>query len=309
MRDGRPWPRISIVTPVRNGAESVEETIRSVLLQGYPDLEYYVVDGASTDGTLDIVKEYAPWLSGWASESDSGMSEAINKGWRRATGEIIAWLNADDTYRSGTLSDVACVFGANPKATLVYGQVSKSSGCGPAILVGEPYNLLECLKNALLARISQPGTFYSRLAVTRVGWLDESLHDSMDRDLLQRLAAIGQVVFVPKTWACFRIRAGQLSDQHERDPSFVLYREYLSALHGLYAIPGLSDEVRRLRRRAEAAWRMRIAKSARQRGFYTEALWNLALASTYPAIFAEPQWRSVFLDAVLGQRGRRMLGL
>jgi len=89
MPDGRPWPRISIVTPSYNQAEFIEETIRSVLLQGYPDIEYIIIDGGSTDGSVKIIKKYEPWLTYWVSEPDRGQSHAINKGMKRATGEIL----------------------------------------------------------------------------------------------------------------------------------------------------------------------------------------------------------------------------
>ena len=85
MHDGQPWPRVSIVTPSYNQAEYIEETIRPVLLQGYPDLEYIVIDGGSTDGSVEIIRTYAPWLTYWVSEPDRGQTYAINKGWMRAT--------------------------------------------------------------------------------------------------------------------------------------------------------------------------------------------------------------------------------
>jgi len=90
LPDGRPWPKISIVTPSYNQGQFIEETIRSVLLQGYPNLEYLIIDGGSTDGSVEIIRKYEPWLAYWVSERDGGQSEAINKGFRRATGEIVA---------------------------------------------------------------------------------------------------------------------------------------------------------------------------------------------------------------------------
>lgn len=101
-----PWPRISIVTPSYNQAEYLEETLRSVLLQHYPNLEYIVIDGGSTDGSVALLERYAPWLTYWVSEPDRGQSHAINKGLARATGEIRAYLNSDDTYTPGALLEV-----------------------------------------------------------------------------------------------------------------------------------------------------------------------------------------------------------
>ena len=110
MSDGHPWPRISIVTPSYNQGQFIEETIRSVLQQGYPNLEYIIIDGGSTDNSVEIIKKYEEYLTYWVSEPDDGQYDAINKGFSRATGEIMAWLNSDDMYVPWTFKTVAEIF-------------------------------------------------------------------------------------------------------------------------------------------------------------------------------------------------------
>ena len=107
---GSPWPRISIVTPSYNQGQFIEETIRSVLLQGYPDLEYIIIDGGSTDGTVDVIKTYEQWLTYWISEKDRGQSHAINKGFTKTSGQIGAYLNSDDFYLPGAVAYSAASF-------------------------------------------------------------------------------------------------------------------------------------------------------------------------------------------------------
>lgn len=114
QHDGQAWPRVSIVTPSFNQGRYIEETIRSVLLQGYPDLEYVVMDGGSTDESLEVIERYAPWLAHWESAPDRGQAHAINKGLDRASGAIHAYLNSDDYYLPGALNSVGASFARSP---------------------------------------------------------------------------------------------------------------------------------------------------------------------------------------------------
>ena len=119
--DGRPWPRVSVVTPSYNQGHFIEETIRSVLLQGYPDLEYVIIDGGSTDSSQEIIRRYERWLVYWVSEPDHGQTRAINKGWTRATGDILAYINTDDCYLNGAIATAAQEFCTKPNIGMAYG--------------------------------------------------------------------------------------------------------------------------------------------------------------------------------------------
>jgi len=121
MPNGRPWPKVSIVTPNYNYGRFIEEAIRSVLLQGYPNLEYIIIDGGSTDNSLEIIKKYEPWLAYWVSEPDRGQAHAINKGFKKSTGDILAWLNSDDVYAPDAIYKMAKFLAENQNIDIVYG--------------------------------------------------------------------------------------------------------------------------------------------------------------------------------------------
>ena len=118
------WPRITLITAVFNSRKYIEQTIQSVLAQGYPNLEYVVIDGGSTDGTAEIVRSYAAQLAGWVSEPDRGMYDALNKGFARTSGEIMGWLNASDQLQAGALRSVGGAFRAFPEVEWITGRPS-----------------------------------------------------------------------------------------------------------------------------------------------------------------------------------------
>jgi glycosyltransferase involved in cell wall biosynthesis len=119
---GGEWPRITVVTPSFNQGAYIEETLRSVLLQGYPNLEYIVIDGGSTDGSVETIRRYARWLDYWVSEPDRGQAHALNKGFARASGDVLGWLNSDDVYLPGALKQVGATGVAFP-GTILAGDV------------------------------------------------------------------------------------------------------------------------------------------------------------------------------------------
>lgn len=203
-------PKISIITPSLNQASFIEETILSVLSQKYPNLEYLVIDGGSADGTLEILKKYQDHLT-WISEKDSGQSTAINKGLRMATGDVVAFLNSDDLYEPGTLAMVGEYFSRYENAFWLTGYCLNIDQTGREIrsfIRGYKNFWLRCNHYQILKVlnfISQPSTFWRRSAMTEVGFLDESLHYTMDYDYWLRLGRRFPLHVIRKNLSKFRL--------------------------------------------------------------------------------------------------------
>lgn len=189
VRYARPGMRVSYVIPTRNQAPFIRTCIDSCLSQGVADSEVIVVDGASTDGTRDILESYAGRIT-WVSEPDGGQSEAINKGVHRARGEVIAWINSDDYYpRPGVVARVLAQFEADPIADVVYGDgVLVDAHHGPIrrLPARAPLTARGVLLFAGIA-VSQPSVFFRRGLFLDVGGVDEALHWTMDYDLWIRM--------------------------------------------------------------------------------------------------------------------------
>ncbi len=201
-------PRISIITPSYNQAAYLEQTIQSVLGQGYPDLEYIIVDGGSTDGSVEIIRKYADRLAWWVSEKDRGQAEAVNKGLRRASGEIIGWLNSDDLYQDGALTGAAAAFQARPEVGLVFSDVESIDAAGRRINVMRfgAWGLRELMCFRI---ISEPGVFFRRSLLEKAGDLDLSYHYLLDHHLWLRLGLHAPFGYVPGVcWAAARFHPG-----------------------------------------------------------------------------------------------------
>jgi glycosyltransferase involved in cell wall biosynthesis len=208
---------ISIVIPSYNQAAFVEETIRSVIAQDYPHREILVIDGGSTDGSVDIIRRYAEHFRCWVSEADRGQSHAINKGFALATGSILAWLNSDDTYLPGALSSVAEVFTRRPDVDLIYGNYVDTDAAGVTMRRHRIFPRLSY--DALLFHdyIGQPATFFRRELLDQVGPVDEGLHFHMDWDLWLRMWKVGHPCHLPRVLATSRLHFEQKTNQQDSE--------------------------------------------------------------------------------------------
>jgi Glycosyl transferase family 2 len=194
---------VSIITPSYNQVRYLEQTIQSVLAQDYPSLEYIVVDGASTDGSQEIIQKYANRLAWWVSEPDQGQADAINKGLRGASGEVIAWLNSDDLYLPGTIRAAVQELEANPAVGMVFGDAITIDEKGIELnpLVFGNWGLQELMRFRI---ICQPAVFMRRTILEQAGLLDPSYHFLLDHHLWLRIAQRAPVLHVAGSWAAAR---------------------------------------------------------------------------------------------------------
>ena len=245
------WPRISVVTPSFNQGQYIEETIRSVLLQGYPNLEYIIMDGGSTDNTVEIIKKYQPWINCWVSEKDRGQSHAINKGFEKATGHILAWLNSDDLYAPNVLNMVAVKFNV-PNMNWLAGQAYAG---GEWNSHGTPQlkapSMLEIKKGRTFF---QPSCFFTRNILDQVGPLDESLHYVMDYDLWIRFLKISkypliinQPLSLAREHAAMKTQP-RTSRAQWAEKSMIMRRHFGNVHYAFFALHQLLTRVRKTTR-------------------------------------------------------------
>jgi glycosyltransferase involved in cell wall biosynthesis len=199
-------PFVSIVTPSFNQAPYLEETIRSVLEQDYPRIEYMIVDGGSTDGSVSIIKKYADRLAWWVSEVDKGQTDAINKGFGRANGQILAWINSDDTYEPGAVFAAVNYLQEHPEVGMVYADCNFIDEGGRVIgRFGAAQTDYKRLRQGYV-HIPQQTMFFRAEFWHTVGPLDPSFYFAMDYDLWVRIASRATIKYLPgQIWANFRI--------------------------------------------------------------------------------------------------------
>ncbi len=235
------YPKISIITPSFNQGQFIEETILSVFNQNYPNLEYIIIDGGSTDNTVDIIKKYNDKITYWVSEKDNGQSHAINKGFKKATGDIVTWLNSDDMLYLNALLTVAKTFNENPSIDFIYGECEEwfqddlhkinplpESNLNVNRLSGFPY--------------FQPASFYKRDALFEIGLLDESLNFSMDRDLFLRFILNKEMLKIKQPLAIYRHH----DDSKSHNIFIQSHQENLQIISNLYYSIQKEDKLNKL---------------------------------------------------------------
>ena len=202
-------PRITLVTASFNQGDFLEETIQSVLGQNYPDLEYIIMDGGSTDQTVEIIKRYAKHLTYWQSQPDKGQSDALCQGFARATGTLMNWVNSDDLLAPDALHHVARLYNENPGAAIIAGSIGRFNKSPDDIFEKYdskgwcPEGFLRCAASGSFA-FNQPGAFFSRALFERVGGLDPGLHMCMDYDMFLKMCELNpRIIYTDLTTAYF----------------------------------------------------------------------------------------------------------
>jgi len=299
MQNGHPWPKISIVTPSYNQGQFLEETIRSVLLQGYPNLEYIIIDGGSTDNSIEIIKKYASWLTYWVSEKDRGQSHAINKGWSRAKGQLIAYLNSDDIYLPNALQKIAEAWDENRASAAIVGAVvrtdelSKTTGTPSLPFLPSPAPIdLTVIDHDKWFLPQQPGFFNSAVLDTAGRFVREDLQYAMDRELYYRICSRGSITLIPDPIATYRLHKNSKTISTKID----FYREGPKALlMNVSCDDGFNRQRRKVGRWRLAQGHYALAKSTSHN---ITKVWHLVRAIGYrPGYFFRLGFWIVLSDA------------
>jgi len=235
-----PWPRISIVTPSLNQGKFIETALRSVLLQGYPDVEYILIDGGSSDASVEIIRKYEAWLTYWVSEADEGQANAINKGLKRAGGDIVAWLNSDDFYYPDALHSVADFFSRTPDAMVAFGDAVFVDETGQRLQAyrGVEHGFTRMMMYWKGWDIPQPGVFMRKKVLSEFGFLDESYRYAMDYEYFLRISKRHPFRHMGELLAAYRLHGQSKTGDWEQNKA-KFFHECRRANSTLAARPSL----------------------------------------------------------------------
>lgn len=281
-------PLVSIITPSFNQAAYLEHTLRSVFSQDYPQIEHIVVDGGSTDGSLEIIQSYASKLAWWVSERDEGQAAAINKGLVRARGEVVAWLNSDDLYLPGAVAGAVKALQTYPQAGMVYGDAISinASGCPIKALKFPDWGLEQLIGFRI---ICQPAVFMRRSALQAAGGLDPKYHYMLDHHLWIRLAQKASVKHVSAFWAAARHHPAAKNVAQ----AVKFGRETLQLLDWMKSEPGLAPVIARNARQVHAGAYRLNARYLLDGGMPKQALKAYAQAFLAQPSFALKHWHRI----------------
>ena len=294
--------KVSIITPSFNQVEYLESAIRSVLAQGYEDIEYFIVDGGSTDGSVDIIRQYQDQLAWWVSEPDKGQANAINKGLQRATGEVIAWVNSDDVLAPGTVTAAVQVFQGHPEVCLVYGDAISIDQDGAPFhyQAFEQYGVEELVAFHI---ICQPAVFFRKSSLEETGLLDENYHFLLDHRLWLGIAQVGELYHVPEVWAFPRYHSGAKNILKSAD----FAREAFHLLEWMKSQPRLSQLIAENENEVMAMYHRFSARYLLDAGEGYQALQRYVQSFRHNPGIAMEEWNRV-LFSILSTLGLGFLG-
>ncbi len=295
MPDGSPWPRASIVTPSYNQGQFLEETIRSVLLQGYPNLEYIVIDGGSTDQSVEVIQKYERWLAYWVSEPDAGQSEAINKGFAKSSGDLLGWLNSDDRLRPAGLRVLGRFLQERPEVGIVYGDCGLIDAQGSDVGMF-PTGEFSLRRHLIVDLIPQPAALFRRRVWELNGPLRTDLHYIMDYVLWTMSALSCPVVHLPAVVADTR-----LHDLSKTVDQTIRFKHELEEFYrGFFASSDVPADLKTLEREARGANFFSMGREHLRSREYDKARRAFASAwRLYPFNLNKPVILPFWLDSIL----------
>lgn len=300
-------PLVSVITPSLNQGRFIEETILSVKGQNYPRVEHLVIDGGSTDATLEILRRYDHLV--WLSEQDRGQADAVNKGFQLAKGEIIGWLNSDDVYVPGAVERVVGYLLDHPDIDVVYGDCNEINEEGGTVRIVKAHPI--DLKRLLLLDfiLYQPTFFFRRCAIERIGLVNVELHVGLDYDYIVRAVRTCAVAYIPATLAAFRTHSNSKTFTH---PGRFL-EDHLTVFDDVFSDPALSVELAKFKRRAHGNAYLCGGEQSFMAGRLSEARSRLLKALSlrpYPFLAKTIKAVLLLLDLLLGIRlGSKLIGL